>query len=106
MLRRRVSRASYILAMCPFYLFGRLRSLKFFGELCADILANSAPFFTPICVPVWSVSSPLATFAAALFATTGVLLAIGYFTVHRVCLSGFRVQSMKDREMVRCGCRW
>jgi hypothetical protein len=53
----------------------------------AYILANGTSIFAPISVPVGTMPHPLFTFTAALFATAGILLAIGDFTAHDSCLS-------------------
>jgi hypothetical protein len=53
----------------------------------ANILAYGTSFFAPISVPVGTMPHPLFTFAAALFATAGILLAVGDFTAHDSCLS-------------------
>ena len=53
----------------------------------ANIFANGTSIFAPISVPVGAMPHPLFTFAAALFTTAGILLAIGDFTAHDSCLS-------------------
>src|SRR5258706_11141938 len=76
-----------------FPLYGGIYRLKFcfassFLNFCrwmyADIFADRAAIFTPVCIPVRSMPRPIFTFMTPLLPTTCKLLPIGDFTIHEV----------------------
>src|SRR4051812_20628335 len=57
-------------------------NLNVFGKTNANIFTNGSPFFTPIRIPIRSVSRTIFTFTTSLFSASCVLLAKGDFTAH------------------------
>ena len=48
----------------------------------ADIFADRAPIFTPICIPVRTMACAIFAFMSPLLPTASELLPIGDFTIH------------------------
>src|SRR5436305_11982042 len=81
----------------------------------ANIFANGAPILTPISVPIGAMPCSFFTFAAALFPTACILLAISDFTVHESnrCIRSIREPVGADlsallliHELPECTTNW